>query len=240
MVGKWHLKTEPRGFDYYEVLRGQGPYYNPTMRTSEGEVNRKGHTSQVITDSALRWLREGRETGRPFAMIYNPKAPHRNWLPSPDHLGDYRDRDLPEPSSLFYDYSGLASPAKNQDMEIATTMSWGWDLKVPRHPETGEPTEGWEQLVERNDLTDQQRERIEEAYAAEKSEALRPVRPDVREREGALALPALREGLPANHSGPGRRGRPGNGLPQAGEPSGRDGRDLCRRPGIFPGREWMV
>jgi arylsulfatase A-like enzyme len=167
MVGKWHLKTEPRGFDYYEVLRGQGPYYNSTMRTSEGEIDRKGHTSQVITDSALRWLREGRETGRPFAMIYNPKAPHRNWLPSLDHLGDYRDRDLPEPSSLFYDYSGLASPAKNQDMEIATTMSWGWDLKVPRHPETGEPTEGWEQLVGRNDLTDQQRERIEEAYAAE-------------------------------------------------------------------------
>ena len=170
MIGKWHLKSEPRGFDYYEVLYGQGPYYNPTMRTSEGDIDREGHTSRVITNSALRWLREGWEEDQPFAMIYNHKAPHRNWVPGPAHLGDYRDRDLPEPSSLLYDYSGLASLAEDQEMEIASSMSWGWDLKVPRHPETGERTDGWDQLIERNDLTDRQRERIKEAYAEENRE----------------------------------------------------------------------
>ena len=170
MIGKWHLKSEPRGFDYYEVLYGQGPYYNPTMRTSEGDIDREGHTSRVITNSALRWLRERREGGQPFAMIYNHKAPHRNWVPGPAHLGDYRDRDLPEPSSLLYDYSGLTSLAEDQEMEIASSMSWGWDLKVPRHPETGERTDGWDQLIERNDLTDRQRERIKEAYAEENRE----------------------------------------------------------------------
>ena len=170
MIGKWHLKSEPRGFDYYEVLYGQGPYYNPTMRTSEGDISREGHTSRVITNSALRWLRERREEGQPFAMIYNHKAPHRNWVPGPAHLGDYRDHDLPEPSSLSYDYSGLASLAEDQEMEIASSMSWGWDLKVPRHPETGERTDGWDQLIERNDLTDRQRERIKEAYAEENRE----------------------------------------------------------------------
>ncbi len=164
MVGKWHLGTEPQGFDYYEVLYGQGPYYNPTMRTPEGDVDRAGHTSRVITDSALRWLRDDRQRNTPFMMIYNHKAPHRNWLPGPDHLNDYRNRDLPEPPSLFYDYEGLTTAAREQDMEIGTTMSWGWDLKVPRNPETGEASEGWDRLVERNRLTDRQLERLQQAY----------------------------------------------------------------------------
>lgn len=172
MVGKWHLKTEPRGFDYYEVLKGQGPYYNPTMRTPEGEIDHEGHTSRVITNSTLRWLRKEREDDKPFAMIYNHKAPHRNWLPGPSHLDDYRGRDLPEPPSLFYDYSGLGTAAKEQDMEIGTTMSWGWDLKVPTHPETGETTDGWQEIIDRNNLTDQQRERIRNAYATENQQLL--------------------------------------------------------------------
>ncbi len=167
MIGKWHLKTEPQGFDYYEVLYGQGPYYNPTMRTSDGDVDRQGHTSEIITNSALRWMRSDRDRDQPFMMIYNHKAPHRNWLPGPKHLDDYRDRSLPEPSSLFYDYSGLTTAAREQDMEIGTTMRWGWDLKVSEHPETGETPDGWERLVDRNDLTDEQLARLKEAYADE-------------------------------------------------------------------------
>ncbi len=75
MIGKWHLKTEPRGFDDYEVLYGQGPYYNPTMRTSDGDEDHEGHTSEVITESALEWLRSGRNEEQPCTMIYNHKAP---------------------------------------------------------------------------------------------------------------------------------------------------------------------
>jgi len=164
MIGKWHLGTEPQGFDYYEVLYGQGPYYNPTMRTSNGDVDRHGHTTEIITESALEWMRLGREPDKPFMMIYNHKAPHRNWLPGPA-LNDYQDRDLPEPSTLFYDYSGLATAAHEQDMEIGTTMSWAWDLKVPINPATGEPSDGWENLIERNRLTDEQLQRIMNAYA---------------------------------------------------------------------------
>jgi arylsulfatase A-like enzyme len=165
MFGKWHLKTEPRGFDYYQAIYGQGPYYNPTLRTPEGDIDREGHTSEVITESALQWLQSRRDEEDPFMMVYNHKAPHRNWLPGPDHLDDYRDRDLPEPSSLFYDHSGLATPASEQDMEIENTMSWGWDLKVPEHPETRETSEGWEQVIDRNDLTADQLDRIKQAYA---------------------------------------------------------------------------
>ncbi len=164
MVGKWHLGTEPQGFDFYEILYGQGPYYNPRMRTDRGDTTYHGHTTEIVTDRALHWLKNGRSGDEPFMLMYNQKAPHRNWLPGPRHLNDYRDRDLPEPSSLFYDYSGLASPAKNQQMEIGNHMSWGWDLKVPKNPETGKEGQ-MDYLIRRNDLTEDQIKTIKDAYA---------------------------------------------------------------------------
>jgi arylsulfatase A-like enzyme len=164
IIGKWHLGTEPQGFDYYEVLYGQGPYYNPIMRTSNGDVDRHGHTTEIIGERAIEWLRMGRDRKRPFMMVYNHKAPHRNWLPGPA-LNDYRQRDLPEAPTLFYDYSGLENPAHEQDMEIGTTMMWAWDLKVPINPETGEKSDGWDNMVEQNRLTEEQLGRIMNAYA---------------------------------------------------------------------------
>lgn len=170
MIGKWHLVTEPQGFDYYEVLYGQGPYYNPTLKTPEGDKKYVGHTSEIITNSTLSWLKRKRDGDKPFMLIYNHKAPHRNWLPGPNHLYDYKDRDLPEPPSLFYDYSGLTTAAREQDMEIGSTLTWGWDLKFQNHPVTGEPLRAWEQVVSRNNLTEWQRKIIEDAYAEENKE----------------------------------------------------------------------
>lgn len=163
MIGKWHLGTEPKGFDYYEILHGQGPYYNPKMRTPSGDVKRHGHTTRILTNTALRWLKH-RDKENPFMMVFNQKAPHRNWVPGPRHLEDYRDRDLPEPSTLFSDYSGLASPAHNQKMEIGDHMTLGWDLKVPKSPKTGKPLPGFKYMTNRNDLTKEQEQRIREAY----------------------------------------------------------------------------
>ena len=172
MIGKWHLghDHDPQGYDHFEILYGQGPYYNPTMSTPDGDVRYHGHTTGIITDIALRWLRLERDRDKPFMMIYNHKAPHREWLPGPA-LDDYRDRDLPEPATLFYDYSGLTTAAREQDMEIGevggSNFRWGQDLKVPIHPGTGEPEEGWQHLINGNRLTDEQLERIESAYAEE-------------------------------------------------------------------------
>ncbi len=170
MIGKWHLVTEPQGFDHYEVLHGQGPYYNPTLRTPGGDVRYRGHTSEVITDRSLHWLKKQRDRERPFMLIYNHKAPHRNWLPGPNHLDDYRDRELPEPSTLFYNYEGLTEAAREQEMEIGDDLSWGWDLKLRKHPETGEALRGWEGIVNRNRLTDEQQTRLLEAYRADNEE----------------------------------------------------------------------
>ena len=163
IVGKWHLKSQPRGFDYWEVLIGQGPYYNPDFRTSEGVVRREGYTTDVITDRALDWLEHGREEGEPFLLMYQHKAPHRNWQPGPDHLTTYDDVRIPAPSTLFYDYAGLASPAVEQEMEISTDLRWGWDLKLPVNPAfPDDSTEGYRRFSQR--WTPEQRAQWEAAY----------------------------------------------------------------------------
>lgn len=129
VVGKWHLVSDPTGFDYWNVLRGQGPYYNPPMLTSDGPKKYQGYTTDIITDIALDWLKEKRDPNKPFLLVYQHKAPHRNWMPSPKHLNKYEDVEFPEPETMWDDYRNRASGAKNQDMTIAKTMTPN-DLKL--------------------------------------------------------------------------------------------------------------
>ncbi|MCA9268677.1 MAG: sulfatase, partial [Planctomycetales bacterium] len=130
VVGKWHLESTPQGYDYYHVLRGQGPYYNPPMLTSDGPVKHVGYTTDIITDVALDWLKNKRDPQKPFMLMFQHKAPHRNWQPGPDHLHTYDDVEIPEPETLFDDYAHRASPAHNQAMEIDRHMTMGSDLKL--------------------------------------------------------------------------------------------------------------
>ncbi len=138
IVGKWHLKTDPTGFDYWEVLPGQGNYYNPDFRTPAGQVNHKGYVTDVITDLALDWLQNKRDKSKPFMLMYQHKAPHRNWMPPPRYLTLFDGVDIPEPPTLFDNYLNRASPASKQLMEIGEHMIWGHDLKVV--PEPDDPT----------------------------------------------------------------------------------------------------
>jgi len=141
VIGKWHLgeHREPTGFDYSEVLVGQGTYYNPVMlRDPEGNGNRErkrytGYTTDIVTDLALDWLKEGRDTDEPFMLMFQHKAPHREWAPGPDHLTMYEGETIPEPDNLFDDYSGRGTAAKTQDMSIAKTMT-ARDLKFTVPP----------------------------------------------------------------------------------------------------------
>ncbi|MBI1356787.1 MAG: sulfatase-like hydrolase/transferase [Acidobacteria bacterium] len=130
IVGKWHLKSEPTGFDFWEVLPGQGHYYNPDFRTAQGTVTRPGYVTDVIADRVMHWLEEERDPSKPFLMMYQNKAPHRNWMPAPRHLALFDGITMPEPLTLFDDYSGRATPAGKQEMEIDRHMNFGADLKV--------------------------------------------------------------------------------------------------------------
>lgn len=129
MIGKWHLGSAPTGFDYWSVLPGQGNYYQPEFIEMGDTIKEEGYVTDVITDKAIQWL-EKRDTNKPFAMVYQHKAPHRNWMPAPRHLGVFEDKLFPEPETLFDDYKGRGSAAREQEMEIANHMWNAWDFKL--------------------------------------------------------------------------------------------------------------
>ncbi len=128
IIGKWHLQTTPQGFDYFDVLKGQGPYYNPPMLTGGIEANatlvkHTGYTTDIIRDKAMKWLKEDRDKDKPFMLMFQHKAPHRNWEPGPKYLTWLDDKTIAEPDTLFDDYSGRGSPAMNQAMQVNRDLS---------------------------------------------------------------------------------------------------------------------
>ena len=145
MIGKWHLKEDPRGFDHFEVLIGQGPYYNPTMIRDGERVKHEGYTTDIITDLAIDWLRSGRNPDEPFLLMCQHKAPHRNWQPGPDHINDYDGVTIPEPPTLFDDWADNASPARVQEMTVANHLS-EHDLKLaPQRGFTDDQQAVWDE-----------------------------------------------------------------------------------------------
>ncbi|WP_417384361.1 sulfatase [Gimesia sp.] len=129
IVGKWHLVSDPTGFDYSEILIGQGPYYNPPMIKNGKRVKHEGYTTDIITDLAIDYLKNDRDPKKPFMLMFQHKAPHRNWQPGPKYLHMYDDVTIPEPDNLFDDYEGRGTAAHQQDMTIAKTMT-PFDLKL--------------------------------------------------------------------------------------------------------------
>lgn len=130
VVGKWHLASSPTGFDYWKVLPGQGRYYSPVFRTPEGTETLPGYTTDVITDEAINWLQNDRDPDQPFMLMVQHKAPHREWQPGPEHVGDLADVDVPEPATLFDNYANRSDAAKQATMRISEDMRLVQDLKV--------------------------------------------------------------------------------------------------------------
>jgi arylsulfatase A-like enzyme len=128
LFGKWHLVSDPTGFDDWEILPGQGVYYSPPMIHNGRKVQHQGYVTDVITDLSLEWLRN-RDKSRPFLLMCQHKAPHREWLPPLRHLGHDNDRRYPEPPTLFDDYAGRGKAERDQDMTIARTLN-DTDLKL--------------------------------------------------------------------------------------------------------------
>ena len=135
IYGKSHLKGTPQGFDSWAVLPGQGLYYNPDMITENGTAMIEGYSTDIVTDMAVSFLKEKRDTNKPFMMMVQHKAPHRNWMPAPRHLHLYDDIEIPEPATLFDEYLDNAPPARHQELEIDRHMDLNFDLFVDLTPD---------------------------------------------------------------------------------------------------------
>jgi len=131
MFGKLHFGNNPKGFDQFKILPGQGRYYNPIFITKdEGRVEMTGYTTDIITEITLDWLEEERNPEQPFLLFYLHKAPHREWLPAPRHFKEFTKKTFPEPATLFDDYEGRGSAAKEAEMNLLAHMNWAGDSKI--------------------------------------------------------------------------------------------------------------
>jgi N-acetylglucosamine-6-sulfatase len=179
MIGKYHLWDKPKGFDFWQILPGQGEYYNPDLITPDGRIRVEGHCTNVVTDIGLDWLENKRDKDKPFMLMLQHKAPHRTWMPAPEELSLYRDHDIPEPDTLFDDYKGRGPAAANQEMEIDRHMFYAYDLYCPLEKD--------EALYKYYDgkigrLNDKQRAEWDKWFEPE-NEAFRKAKPNMSDKE---------------------------------------------------------
>ncbi len=131
MFGKLHFGNSPKGFDQFKILPDQGAYYNPDFITkNDGNIKVEGYVTDIVTDMTLDWLQKERKKEQPFMLMYLHKAPHRSWLMAERHLNEFTQKTIPEPETLFDDYTGRTSPAGEAEMNILRHMAWAGDNKV--------------------------------------------------------------------------------------------------------------
>jgi arylsulfatase A-like enzyme len=128
MVGKWHLGSDPTGFDRWIVLPGQGLYENPMFITPAGRLSVTGYCTDVITDLGIEFL-ETRPKEQPFFLLLHHKAPHREWMPSALYREQFKTRVIPEPPTLLDDYAGRPAALPENAQTIANDLTRR-DLKL--------------------------------------------------------------------------------------------------------------
>ena len=121
VVGKWHLTSNPTGFDYWNILIGQGDYYNPHFIDNGVKKQIHGYATNIVTDLAIDWLGEKRDKSKPFCLLLHHKAPHRTWMPDTCDLGAFDDVKFPLPEN-FYDKYLERVAASEQEMSIFKDM----------------------------------------------------------------------------------------------------------------------
>jgi arylsulfatase A-like enzyme len=133
MIGKWHLKSDPTGFDYWNILPGQGVYHDPEMIEMGQRRKHEGYVTDIITDAAIDWLKQ-RKSDRPFLLMCHHKAPHRRWQPDERHKQQFAGREFPEPETFDDDYATRCDAARRQSMTI--------ERHFDEHDSKGPPPEG--------------------------------------------------------------------------------------------------
>jgi arylsulfatase A-like enzyme len=164
IIGKWHLISEPQGFDYWNIVPGQGDYHNPDFIENGVRKKLPGYVTTLTTDFAINWL-DKRDPTRPFFMMYQQKAPHRNWMPEPKYYHLFDSTKFPVPSNYLDNYNTRTRAAKEQEMGIAKDMHEAYDLKLA-FDLTPEERKGlgnlWQAIYNR--FTPDQKKEWEKAY----------------------------------------------------------------------------
>jgi arylsulfatase A-like enzyme len=142
MIGKWHLGSDPTGFDYWKILPGQGLYHNPVFIEMGTRITHQGYVTDIITDDCLRWL-SNRDKEKPFCLMYHHKAPHRAWDPDEKHADLYEDQEIPYPDTFNDTWETRSDAARDQTMTIENHLT-PRDLKVdPPAGLEGEALKKW-------------------------------------------------------------------------------------------------
>lgn len=171
LIGKWHLHSYPKGFNYWKILPGMGQYFDTRIINRNGDTTiEKGYSANVLTNDAIHWL-DSREPDKPFALFFHHKAPHRNFVPALKHLEVFHAKKFPQPATLFTTSKGRGSAWKQQTMSILLDMRLCADLKVdpkfimdiPEYkPDAGEIAT-YNATMKR--MPESERKRFEEIYA---------------------------------------------------------------------------
>lgn len=132
MIGKWHLQSDPTGFDYWNVLTGQGLYHDPVFIEMGERKKINGYATDIITDISIDFLKN-RPKDKPFFLMTHHKAPHREWSPDAKHAALFSDKTIPEPETLNDDYATRADAARTAIMRVDRDLTRG-DLKLPPPP----------------------------------------------------------------------------------------------------------
>jgi arylsulfatase A-like enzyme len=128
IIGKWHLASVPTGFDYFDVMKGQGRYYNPFLQrgNAEGLQDTRtvvGYNSDIVGDLSIEWLKNGRDKSKPFMLMSQFKATHHGFCPGPEEYDLYDDVHIPEPDNLFDDFSYRGTAIREQTLTLYKNLS---------------------------------------------------------------------------------------------------------------------
>ncbi|WP_299120764.1 sulfatase [uncultured Winogradskyella sp.] len=137
VIGKWHLHGLPQGFDYWKILTDQGNYYNPDFISVNKEtkvadtIRIEGYATDIITQDGLTYLNSVKDSDKPFMLMLQHKAPHRNWMPALRHANKYDSIQFPLPDTYFTTHQGSLGSQKQQQT-IYKDMYEGHDLKLTK------------------------------------------------------------------------------------------------------------